>query len=88
MLLGKDDITNDVITLGPCFPVFVYICADWRKSDNSVDGEPQGNWWWSIKFQRCSCNLSFLFLPCRQSAWRAWSQVRHIQVQLYWHASC
>ena len=27
-----------------------------------------GIWWWSIKFQRCSCMLSFLFLPCRQSA--------------------
>ena len=66
MLLSEDDIT--VITLGPCFSVFVYICADWWKSDNSVDGEPQGIWWWSIKFQRCSCMLSFLFLSCRQSA--------------------
>ena len=21
--------------------------ADWRKSDSSVEGEPQGNWWWN-----------------------------------------
>ena len=34
MLLGDDDITNDIITLGPCFSVFVYIRAYWRKSDN------------------------------------------------------
>ena len=53
MLIGGDDISNDVITLGACFHVFlnVYLhsCsfplrADWRKLDSSVDGEPQGNW--------------------------------------------
>ena len=27
MLIGGDDITNDVITLGACFSIFVYICA-------------------------------------------------------------
>ena len=25
MLIGENDITNDVITLGACFPMFVYI---------------------------------------------------------------
>ena len=25
MLIGEDDINNDVITLGTCFPMFVYI---------------------------------------------------------------
>ena len=27
MLIGGDDISNDVITLGTCFPMFVYIRA-------------------------------------------------------------
>ena len=53
MLIGGDDISNDVITLGVCFHAFSNAClhspsfalrADWRKSDSSVDGEPQVNW--------------------------------------------
>ena len=27
MLIGEDDISNDVITLGTCFSMFVKICA-------------------------------------------------------------
>ena len=30
MLIGEDDISNDVITLGTCFSVFVYIRARFR----------------------------------------------------------
>ena len=30
MLIGGDDISNDVITLGMCFSMFVYICARFR----------------------------------------------------------
>ena len=49
MLIGGDDISNDVITFGTFFLVFLYsrpfpYRADWRKSDSSVDGDPQGNW--------------------------------------------
>ena len=51
MLSGGDDISNDIITLGTCFSMFVYISSrsflllvDWQKSDSSVDGEPQENW--------------------------------------------
>ena len=53
MLIGGDDISNDVITLGACFHVPLNVSlhsrsfplrADWRKLDSSVDGEPQGNW--------------------------------------------
>ena len=53
MLTGGDDISNDVITLATCF---FNVClrsrsfplhADWRKSDSSVDREPQGNWSWN-----------------------------------------
>ena len=52
MLIGGDD-SNNIITLCMCFSMFVYICAhfrfalSWRKSDSSVDGEPQGNWSWN-----------------------------------------
>ena len=47
MLIGGDDMCNDVITLNTCFSMFVYIRARSRlliggKSDNSVDEEPQG----------------------------------------------
>ena len=51
MLIGGDDISNDVITLGTCFSMFVYILAhcfllfaDSQKSESSVDRKPQGNW--------------------------------------------
>ena len=27
MLIGEDDISNDVIIIGMCFSIFVYICA-------------------------------------------------------------
>ena len=47
MLIGKDEISNDVITPGTCFSMFAYIRADWRKSDSSVEGKPQGNWRWN-----------------------------------------
>ena len=55
MLIDGDDISIDVITLGKCFSMFVYICApfcfpiwaDWRKSDSSVHREPQGNCKWN-----------------------------------------
>ena len=30
MLIGGDDISNDVITLGTCFSVFVYLCTHFR----------------------------------------------------------
>ena len=30
MLIGRDDINNDIITLGTCFFVFVYIPAHFR----------------------------------------------------------
>ena len=53
MWIGGGDISNDIITLGKCFHVsfndclylrLFLLCAEWRKSDSSVDGEPQGNW--------------------------------------------
>ena len=51
MLIGGDDISNDITTIGTCFSMFVYIpdshlfplYINWRKSDSSVDREPQRN---------------------------------------------
>ena len=53
MMIGGDGISNDVIALVTPFSMFVYIRsfplrADWRESDSSVDGEPQGNWRWNL----------------------------------------
>ena len=30
MLIGRDDISNDIITIGTCFSMFVYIHASFR----------------------------------------------------------
>ena len=51
MLIGGDDISNDDINLGTYFSVFVYIRADWRKTESSVNGEPQGTWRWNSNFR-------------------------------------
>ena len=61
MLIGGDDIYDDVITLGRClhsrsFP----LRADWGKSDSSVEGKPKGQLEVELKFPRRSCKLSFL----------------------------
>ena len=68
MLIGGDDISNDVIALGTCFSRSFPLCADWRKSDSSVEGEPQRILKAEFKSQKRSCKLSFLFPPRRQSA--------------------
>ena len=57
MLFGGDDIS----TLGMCFSVFIYIRARFRFAQIGGNLTAQG------KFQRRSCQLSFFFLPCRQS---------------------
>ena len=72
MLIGGDDISNDVIT-PHVFLMFVYICAPFhfaliggnptaesKGSNRGIGGE--------FKFQRRSCKLCFLFPPDRQSA--------------------
>ena len=56
MLIGGDDISNDVISHYPWHVFFNMglhsrsfpLLADWRKSDSSVDGESQGNWRWNL----------------------------------------
>ena len=73
MLIGVDDISNDVITLGTCFSVFVYICilfhfmlmagnltSQLTRSHRGIGGGIQIP-------EMYSCNLSILFQPCHQS---------------------
>ena len=53
ILIGGDDISNDVITLAACLHVFFNVCfhspsfplcADCQKPNSLVDREPQANW--------------------------------------------
>ena len=73
MMIGGDDISNDVIILGTCLLMFVYIrvrccfgliggnlTVQSKASHREIGG--------GIQFQRRSCKLSFLFPPRRQSA--------------------
>ena len=69
MQIGGDDISNDTITLGMCFSMFVYICTPFRFAliggnlTAQLTGSHRGNWRWKLfKFPRCSYKLSFLCL--------------------------
>ena len=74
MLIGGDDISNDVITLSTCC---INIClhsrsfplrANWQKSDSSVDGEPQGNWKQNSNSRDIVASSPSFFLPHCHSA--------------------
>ena len=45
MLIGGDDISDDVITLGTCFSMFVYICPHVRSAliDRNLTAQSMGN---------------------------------------------
>ena len=43
-------------------------CSDWRKSNSSVDREPQGNWRWNSNYRDVVASSPFLFPPRQQSA--------------------
>jgi len=75
MVIGGDDISSDIITLGTCFSMFVYIRARFRfamiggnltaqsmGSSRGIGGGIQ------IPETDCSCKLSFHFPPCRSGA--------------------
>ena len=72
MLIGEDDISNDVITFGTCFSMFVYIrlisasrwlAEIWQYSRRGAAEEMEVE----FKFQRRSCKLALLFPPRHQS---------------------
>ena len=58
MLIGGDDVSNDVITLGTW--LVEILAAQSMGSHRELELE--------FKFQKHSCKLSLLFLPRRQSA--------------------
>ena len=84
VLIGGNDISNEVITLGTCFSRFAYIRSlvsasrwlaeiwqlSWRGSTGKLEVE--------FKFQRRGCKLSFLFPPRFQSTTESLLPV-HIQ---------
>ena len=56
MLIGRDDISNDVITLGTCFSIFVYISVRFRFALIGGNLTAQstgatGNWRWNLNFR-------------------------------------
>ena len=85
MLIGGDDISNDVITLGACFLVFFNVClhlpsfplcADWRNLAAQSTGSHRGI---GERVERVrSYKLSFLFppRPAARAPRRACSQAR------------
>ena len=66
MLIGGDDISNDVITLGTCALVSTlhWLAEIWQLSQREATGRLEVE----FKFQRRSCKLSFHFPPHCQSA--------------------
>ena len=77
MLIIGDDISNDVITLGKCFSMFVYIRVRLRfaliggnlTAQKTGSHRPRGiGLKVEFKFQRRRCKISFLFPPRRQRA--------------------
>ena len=67
-----DDISNDVITLGTCFSMFVYIhvCFRFVLIGGNQTSQLMGShreFEEEFKFQRRSFKLSFIFLPCHKS---------------------
>ena len=80
MLIGGDDISNDVITLGSCFSMFIYIRARFRFAliRGKLTAQSTGNHrevGGGIQIpETYSCKLFFLFPLRRQSARRARSQ--------------
>ena len=73
MLIGGDDISNDVIILG----------ADWRKSDSWVEGEPQGNWRWNSNSRDIVASSPSFSRPALRAPRRVGSQAKIRQTDLH-----
>ena len=85
ILIGGDDISNDVITLGASFHVPLNVClhsrsfplrADWRKLDSSVDREPQGNWKQNSNFRDVVTSSPSFSRSADRALRRTFSQAR------------
>ena len=87
MLMGGDDISNDVITFLTCFSVFVYIfhtCfyfrANWLRSDSSFSGEPQGNWRWKSDSRDVIASSPSFSRSAARAPWRACLQATQLPI--------
>ena len=58
--------------------MFVYIRADWRKSDSSVDGEPQRIWRWNSNSRDVVGSSPFFSRLAVRAPQRACSQARDL----------
>ena len=66
MLIGEDDISNDVITLALVFKCLCTFTTFVGNLTAQLTGQASRELEVEIfTFQRCSCKLSFLFPPCR-----------------------
>ena len=52
----------------------VLLRADWRRSDSSVDGEPQGYWRWNSNSRDVVASSPSFFRPSARSPRKACSQ--------------
>ena len=86
MLIGWDDISNDVITLAlvfQCLCTFALVFVHCRKSDSSVDRKPQGNWRWKYLNSRDIVARSTSFsCPAARAPWKAYLQAKLNPVKL------
>ena len=68
MLIGRDDISNDLLRVFQCLFTFALVSASlwlaeiWQLSRRGATGELE------VELQRPSCKFSFLFSPRRQRA--------------------
>ena len=75
MLIGGHDISNDLITPWHVFfNVSLHsrsfpLRADWRKFDNSVDGEPQCNWRWNSNSTDVVASSPSFSRPAARAPW-------------------
>ena len=63
------------------FNVRLHSCSfplrtDWRKSESSVDGEPQGNWKWNSNSRDMAASSPSFSRPAARAARRACSQAK------------
>ena len=74
-LIGRDDISNDVITPGTCFPTFVsfalvsssrWLAEIWQLIRRGATGELEVES--NLQRRDVVATVSFRFLPRRQSA--------------------
>ena len=67
MLIGRDDIGNDVITHGTCFSMFVYICARFHFAliSGNLAAQLTGSHGGIGEIPETQLHVPFLF-PCRR----------------------